>query len=210
MVSVKICGLTNYEDAAFAIDCGASYIGFIFAESKRRVTPAQFVNILDSLRKNGYLNSCKSVGVFVNESVDAMDEIAASCGLDLIQLHGEENSIQMSKLKTQWYKAFRVNTDSDIDIMQNWSCGRFLVDAKVDGVYGGSGVSVPFHLAKKACQKTLQLNREFFLAGGITPANVMEMIDIVQPTGIDVSSGVESSPGIKDHEKIKQLFKAVH
>lgn len=90
--------------------------------------------------------------------------------------------------------------------MLSWSCSRFLADAKVAGLYGGTGKTVSSDLAKLACEKTKELNKEFFLAGGITPENVKSLVDAINPHGIDVSSGVEIKPGKKDPIKMKKLF----
>ena len=208
-VKIKICGLTNYRDASLAVLLGADLLGFIFAESKRNVDRETVRLIINQLREEGLPSRVKCVGVFVNESAMIIDDIAAYCGLDLVQLHGDESLKMAENLTVNWYKALRVNDEKDLDGLTCWPCSRILVDAKVEGIYGGSGVAVPLSLAALASQRSVDLGKEFFLAGGITPHNVVDIILATKPFGIDVSSGVELEPGIKNEGKMRQLFTAV-
>lgn len=205
-MKIKICGLTNLNDAQQAVDLGANYLGFIFAESPRQTDP-EAVRIIISNLKNR--DRVKCVGVFVNEQMEIMEAIANDCGLDLLQLHGDEDKNAAKILTVPWYKAFRLGDENDVEEMLSWSCSRFLADAKVAGLYGGTGKTVSPELARLACQKTQDLKKEFFLAGGITPENVRDLINAVKPDGIDVSSGIESKPGKKDPEKMVKLFENI-
>lgn len=202
-MKIKVCGLTNLKDAQLAIDLGADYLGFIFAESPRQTDP-EAVRIIISNLKNR--DKAKCVGVFVNEQMEIMEAIAKDCGLDLIQLHGDEDKNAASVLTVPWYKAFRLGDENDLNEMLSWPCSRFLADAKVEGLYGGTGKKVSSEVAELACKKTKELNKEFFLAGGITPENVKGLVDSIKPDGIDVSSGIEIKLGKKDPVKMKKLF----
>lgn len=209
MLKVKICGLTSYEDAKEAIVNGSDYIGFIFAPSKRRISPALARDIITRLKTEGLLDSVETVGVFVNELPGIINKVAEESGIDIVQIHGDEDPAIAYELALPWYRALRASSVDDYEAMHEWSCSRFLVDARVEGVYGGSGVTVPVDLARAGCEAAHELGREFFLAGGITPENAAAIIGAVEPDGIDVSSGVETSPGVKDHQLIKKLFAAV-
>lgn len=202
-MKIKICGLTNLEDAQLAIDLGASYLGFIFAKSPRQTDPEATRMIISNLKNR---DNVKCVGVFVNEQIEIMEAIAKDCGLDLLQLHGDEEKSAAKTLTIPWYKAFRLGEQSDIDDMLTWPCSRYLADAKVEGLYGGTGKTISTDVAKGACLKTGEMNKEFFLAGGITPENAKGLVDAIKPDGIDVSSGIEIKPGKKDPSKMKELF----
>lgn len=202
-MKIKICGLTNLQDAQLAVDLGAQYLGFIFAESPRQTDP-EAVRIIISNLKNR--DRVKCVGVFVNEQMEIMEAIAHDCGLDLLQLHGDEDKDAAKTLTVSWYKAFRLGDERDIENMLTWSCSRYLADAKVEGLYGGTGKTITPELAREACNRTGNVNKEFFLAGGITPNNVKGLVESIKPDGIDVSSGVELKAGQKDPEKMKNLF----
>ncbi len=189
MTKIKICGITTVEDARFCAERGVDFLGFVFVlESLRFIPPEWAADITTQVQ------GVKFVGVFRNESAATMNEIAEEIGLDYIQLHGDEPSD--ITLHRPTIKAFRV-TDALPDT--NCSSEWLLFDSG-----GGTGKTFDWSLLE-AHPRT----KPFFLAGGITPENVAEAIRRVRPDAIDVSSGVELAPGIKDHDKVRALFEQV-
>ena len=195
---VKICGITRAEDAAVAVTHGASAIGFIFwAKSRRYVDPDQARAIVRTLPP-----FVTPVGVFVNEPADAINAVAAQVGLGAVQLHGDETPELLDALVSPVVKAVgRI----DADTAWRWpSRVRLLVDADERVQRGGTGITADW-----AAAAVLARQRPIVLAGGITPENVGDAVLTVQPFGIDVSSGVEDAPGIKNPEKLRALFEAL-
>ncbi len=195
---VKICGITRAEDAAVAVTHGASAIGFIFwANSRRYVDPDQARAIVRTLPP-----FVTPVGVFVNEPADAINAVAAQVGLGAVQLHGDETPELLDALVSPVVKAVgRI----DADTAWRWpSRVRLLVDADERVQRGGTGITADW-----AAAAVLARQRPIVLAGGITPENVGDAVLTVQPFGIDVSSGVEDAPGIKNPEKLRALFEAL-
>ncbi|MBN1984484.1 MAG: phosphoribosylanthranilate isomerase [Chitinivibrionales bacterium] len=208
---IKICGLTNYEDAACAIESGAHCIGFIFASSPRQITLAAASRILAQLEQQGLLNGIETVGVFINETETRISSVLRSTAITTAQLHGDEEWYLANDYQFRWYKALRVSAIADVDAAFNadgckFKSSRILVDTKVAGMYGGSGVSMEKEIAWYSRNRFIEAGKTFFLAGGINPQNVCRIIEEIQPDGIDISSGVEQSPGKKDHMKIRLLF----
>jgi phosphoribosylanthranilate isomerase len=184
MTKIKICGITRREDARFCAELGADFLGMVFVrESPRYVTPGRVLWASDL--------SVKKVGVFRNESAETMNAIADEVGLDYIQLHGDEPDDLV--LNRPVIRALRV---TDRLPATNANAEWLLFDSG-----GGTGKTFDWSLLE-AHPRT----KPFFLAGGITPENVAEAIRRVRPDAIDVSSGVESAPGIKDHHKLRALF----
>jgi phosphoribosylanthranilate isomerase len=197
-MKVKICGITNLADAMAASEAGADYLGFIFYQkSPRSVTPVIAQNIISKLQ-----TKAKKVGVFVNTPVDKINEIVDLCGLDIIQLHGEE-TVEMAKQLgyERIWKAFHITSEDDIAQAATYPVAAILVDTATATLRGGTGKTCDWQLAAKAAA-----NFTTILAGGINHSNVLEAIGIVKPFAIDVASGVEASPGLKDHDKIRKLF----
>ena len=197
MVRVKICGITNLEDARVALDCGADALGFVFAKSPRKVSVKEVRAITRALGP-----WISTVGVFVNESPASIKKIVRASGLTAVQLHGNESSRGLagySPLKV--IKAFRVRSREDLRDLGNFTADAFLFDAKIDGQYGGTGKSFDWTLLKN-----FRARSPLILSGGLDPHNVRQAIRIVRPYGVDVSSGVEKSPGKKDHEKIRNFI----
>lgn len=195
---VKICGITRVEDAAAAVAHGAMAIGFIFwPKSRRYVDPGQAQAIVRTLPP-----FVTPVGVFVNESAEAMNAIAARVGLGAVQLHGDESPELLDRLVPPVVKAVgRI----DGDTATRWpSRVRLLVDADDQVNRGGTGLKADW-----AAAAALARQRPIVLAGGITPENVAEAVTTVRPFGLDVSSGVEDAPGIKNPERIRALFEAL-
>jgi phosphoribosylanthranilate isomerase len=186
---VKICGITNHEDAAAAVQSGASAIGFNFyAKSRRYVTPAQAAEIGAGLK-------VLRVGVFVNEAPARIDEIAQIAGLDIAQLHGDETPHEMPKL-TVW-KAFRSSVPWTAELFNSYPADAYLLD----GIEPGSGQ--PF-----AWDRVPVVGHRIILAGGLDDTNVAEAIRTLRLWGVDACSRLEKSPGIKDHQKVLRFVKA--
>jgi phosphoribosylanthranilate isomerase len=203
MTKIKICGLTRPEDAMAAANLGADYLGLIFVPSTPRyVEPERAAEIAASVRENRE-DPPKFVGVFRDASNDYIREIASTVGLDFIQLHGMESDEEILSLGLPVIKTFRVG-DTLPDTTAHPGAALLLFDTFDDGRAGGTGRRFDWSLLAL-------YNREkpFFLSGGLTPDNVGGAISLVRPDGIDISSGVEAEPGIKDHEKLERLFERV-
>ncbi len=188
---IKICGLQTVEDAQFACAQGAQFIGFVFAPSKRRVTPEQAKKIVMELP-----STSQAVGVFVNESVETMLTIAKDVGLDLIQLHGNEPASVAEQLPYPVIKAFSIDEIQQKQI-NDYPCAYYLIDSPG----GGTGESFQW---ERLATLPIQHNK-LLLAGGLHPGNVENAIRTTLPAGVDVSSGVETN-GYKDQQKILQFI----
>jgi phosphoribosylanthranilate isomerase len=200
-VFVKICGITRAEDAAAAVTEGANALGFIFwPKSPRYIEPALAKKIVNIM-----LAPVEAIGVFVNQPPDEVNRIADEVGLDFVQLHGEETADYIGKMRRRVVKAIAVGHEP-VPPMSNWPADvRILLDVHNPVRRGGTGAVIDWVVANE-----IATYRNIILAGGLTPENVGDAIQRVQPWGIDVSSGVESSPGIKDYVRLKALFEAVH
>jgi phosphoribosylanthranilate isomerase len=188
----KICGITRAEDAQHAVEHGATALGFVFwPQSSRAVTTEQARAIIETLPA-----SIAAVGVFVNASVDDIRRIAAGAALSAVQLHGDESPEMARELTAP---VFRSVTLADAEqVIREWpDSATLLLDAADPVRRGGTGVAVDWTKAGAIARA-----RRTVLAGGLTPANVGEAIALVRPFGVDVSSGVESAPGIKDRDKV--------
>ena len=199
-VKVKVCGMTQWEDAEYAVEQGADAVGFIFyKKSPRSVTMKEAREII--LKLPPFVDS---VGVFVNESPDRVNKIADYCGLDLVQLHGEESPAFCRKIHRRVIKAFRVADLQSIKQMEKYSVSGFLLDTFCDDLHGGTGKTFDWNLALPAKKMG-----PVILAGGLTPRNVAQAVRQVRPYGVDVCSGVEKTPGIKDPEKVRAFLKNI-
>jgi len=197
MVKVKICGNTNLEDALAAAEAGADAVGFVFyAKSPRAVDPKTAAEIISRLPP-----FVMPVGVFVNEELGVVRRIMEDCNIPLAQLHGDESPQYCSTLGRSVVKAIRVRDRRELESMNSYEVVGFVLDAFVEGVPGGTGVKIDWDLASEAQKKG-----RIILAGGLTPDNVAEAVRRVRPYGVDVSSGVESSPGKKDHAKVRAFI----
>ncbi len=200
MVEVKICGLTNLDDAKYALDAGADYLGFVFyGKSARGVTPLKTVQIMDALG-----GDVRLVGVFVNQAGAEVDKIARDCGLYAVQIHGDEEPDEFRGMPVPVWRAVRIESGGVKPDPAAWAAERYVVDAAVPGEYGGTGVAADWKEAG-----LLAGLYPLMLAGGLTPENVANAVSIVKPCGVDVASGVESRPGRKDHDKVKAFIDAV-
>ena len=202
-VKVKICGITNRDDARAAACFGADAIGFVFFEgSPRYVTLEQASEISRELPP--FLSR---VGVFVNASQEKVVETAQLVGLDFFQFHGDENPRYCSFFGRRTIKAFRIATEGDVSKVENYrSVKTVLFDTKVKGLYGGSGTQFSWELLSS--NKLLE-DKYVILSGGLTDENVDEAIRVVMPDAVDVSSSIEAEPGIKDHKKLESFIRKV-
>jgi phosphoribosylanthranilate isomerase len=197
MTRVKICGITNLEDALFAAEAGADALGFVFyAKSPRCIVPDRAREII--LRLPPFV---AKVGVFVNEELDQVEKIMACCHLDYAQLHGDETPEQVAALAPRAIKAVRVRSMADVERLRDYRAAAYLLDAYHPTKPGGTGETWDWELATAAKQYG-----PIILAGGLTPDNVVGAIKRVHPYAVDVSSGVEAAPGIKDHQKVRRFI----
>ena len=249
MIHVKICGITNLEDALVATEAGADMLGFVFfPRSPRYIEPERAGEIISVLRQRDHALSC--VDVFVNESPERVREIAATAQLDVVQLHGDESPEMVRDLCTRHpepsstvfrprsgegsrsgaieilrpfgpqndrtvthraYKALRPRNEAEAQALVNQyraavngNTPAFIVDAFDAQRFGGTGACADWSIAAA-------IAREFpiLLAGGLNADNVAQAVRVVQPWGVDVSSGVERTPGVKDHDKVQRFIRNV-
>ena len=199
-VKVKICGMTNLKDVKVAVDGGVDAVGFIFyKKSPRSVTMKAVREIVLELPP-----FVDSVGVFVNETAEQINKIADHCKLDRIQLHGDESPAFCKKIRRRVIKAIRVKDIQSLKKLSDYPVSSFLLDTFSEDQYGGTGKVFDWNLAYSA-----KKYGPIILAGGLTPINVRQAIQRIQPYGVDVCSGVESQPGIKDHKKMQAFLKNV-
>jgi phosphoribosylanthranilate isomerase len=200
MTRVKICGITNLEDARAAVEFGADALGFVFAESPRRINPESAAEIIRSLPP---FLTC--VGLFVDEAPDLVGKVARECRLNALQFHGEESPEYCQQFTLRKIKAFRIRDENSLKVLSPYQVDAYLLDAWVEGIAGGTGERFNWDLAARAKES----GGTIILAGGLRPDNVAEAIGKVQPYGVDVSTGVESKPGKKDHKKMKEFINMV-
>jgi phosphoribosylanthranilate isomerase len=203
-MKVKICGITTLADALVAVEAGADALGFIlYRKSPRWVEPAVVNAIIRQLPP-----FVLPVGVFVNEEAETVRAVMDACGLALAQLHGDETARYCEGLGRPAMKALRLKGPESVLAMAEFK-GRagirgFVVDAFSSNAYGGTGQMVDLTVAAAVAKAAPVL-----LAGGLTPDNVGDAMRVVRPYGVDVSSGVEISPGVKDHAKVRAFLDAV-
>lgn len=195
-MKVKICGITNKEDALAAEKLGADALGFIFYEkSKRYISPSSAAEIIQSLSP-----LTLKVGVFVNEDPEVINKISSQIKLNVVQLHGDETHETAALINLPVIKSFRINGKMDYNQVIQYKNVSYLFDSFSEKESGGTGIKFNWNLIPK------ELNGNFILAGGISSENIEEIFQNIKPMGIDVSSSVEISPGIKDHNKLKYFF----
>lgn len=199
MIRIKLCGMTRPEDARIAEAAGADAVGFIFAPSPRQITAEQAREISKELGP-----FIARVGVFVNATRDEIAAILDRVDLDVLQLHGSETPEQIEALfplGRRMIKSIRVKDAASLSRLNDYPVDTFLLDSYIPGVPGGTGHTFDWSLATQIARQ-----HRIILAGGLTPDNVAEAIKVVQPFGLDAASGVEQSPGVKDHEKMQQFI----
>jgi len=198
---VKICGITRLEDAESAVDAGADALGFVFwPDSPRFVDPYRARAIVRRLPP-----FVTAVGVFVNQPAAHVAGVAALVRLGAVQLHGEEDAAYAAAVGRPVIKAMAIGA-LQADALEAWPQQTMVLLDALDPVRrGGTGRTVDW-----ACAAGVAARRRTLLAGGLTPGNVAEAVARVRPFGVDVSSGVESRPGVKDHQRLRDLFKALH
>ncbi len=197
-VRVKICGITNVDDALAAIDAGADALGFMFYEpSPRFVMPAQAQTICRQLPP-----FVAKVGVFVDAPEEFVRAIATDCGLDALQFHGKETAAFCGRFPWKTIKAFRMRDAESLAALREYAAQTWLLDAFVPGQKGGTGERFNWDLAVAASQ----FGGRIILAGGLSALNVFEACRKVRPFAVDVSSGVESAPGKKDAKKMRNFI----
>ena len=197
MIPTKICGITNLDDANVAVENGASAIGFIFYEKSPRTIS---INNAKSISKH-LPKTIARVGVFVNHEKDLIRLAISEVPLDMIQLHGDETPDFCNQFDVPILKTLRIKNEASLSVMDQYDVAVFLLDTFSNDQYGGTGETFDWSV----------LNRKFktpiILSGGLNSENILDAIDAVNPSAVDVNSGVESSPGKKDFNKLKLLFK---
>ena len=201
-MEIKICGITNMEDAVMAFAYGADALGFIFYEkSPRYVSPETAMRIIRNLP-----DDISKVGVFVNHDINAVREIYEFCGLDMIQLHGDESPAYCREFSQSiLIKAISPRNEEDLGIVKRYGVKAVIIDARESGLYGGTGKKSNWELAAKLKEMHLLV-----LSGGLNAGNILEGIRTVSPHAVDVNSGVELSPGKKDPKQVQSMIETVH
>jgi phosphoribosylanthranilate isomerase len=198
-VRIKICGITNKEDALAAAHLGADALGFVFAPSPRKISAESAREIIKVLPP-----FVKTVGVFVDEDPERVSSVAARCGLDILQLHGSESVDYCSSFDRRVIKAVRLQSRDELKNLSKYAnvVDALLLDTYVPNKLGGTGIPFDWKLAVEAGRYG-----RIILAGGLNPENVAAAISMVKPYAVDASSGLEKSPGVKDHEKMTQFMR---
>jgi phosphoribosylanthranilate isomerase len=198
---IKVCGITRVEDALAAVRFGADALGFIFVPaSPRFITPAGAAEIIKNLPP-----FVSKVGVFVNEEPARALEASRTAGVDVVQFHGDETPEYCAGFPLPVIKVFSVGADFDPSVMSRYAAAGYLLDTWDPKRRGGSGNTFDWSIAAKACG----MYGTVILSGGLGPQNVREAVEAVRPYAVDLNSGVEVSPGIKDHDKIKAAVSIV-
>ncbi|AKV01627.1 Phosphoribosylanthranilate isomerase [Labilithrix luteola] len=201
-VHVKICGLRTATEAAACAELGASAIGLNFVPgSVRRIAPDLAREIARAVRATGARTEI--VGVVADLSLAEMRALMTEAELDCLQLHGAEPPSLLEPLLPRAYKAVRIGSEDDVALARSYPGAHLLVDAKVDGMLGGSGVAFDWDLVRDLANE-----RKLTLAGGLRPDNVAAAVAALQPFCVDVASGVESEPGVKDLAAVRAFIDA--
>jgi len=199
MTWVKICGITNREDALKAVSLGVDAVGFIFAESPRRVDPFTAREIIRHLP-----SSLLKVGVFVNEAIEEVERISGCCSLNGVQFHGEESPEYCRQVSLPVIRAVRIKNSESLEEIERYPFASILLDTWSENQAGGTGKGFSWGMALEARRQ-----RNFILSGGLSPANVREAIHLLRPEGVDVCSGVERCHGKKDPILMKAFIEEV-
>lgn len=199
---IKVCGITNLEDARFAAGALVDYLGFIFyKKSPRYIEPGEAGAIIN------WIEGPKKVGVFVNESIDDLNSIAKQTGLDYVQLHGDESPEYCELVEKPIIKVIHIEEETVNYLLKHQIeqyaevADYLLFDTKIDGLWGGTGKSFDWSVITD-----MDINIPFFLSGGLNSDNIKEAIETVQSYAVDVSSSLEQKPGLKDFSKIEAFM----
>ncbi len=198
MTEIKICGITRLEDALCAGECGADAVGFIFhPASPRYIEPARAKEIIAALPRE-----IATVGVFVNREADEVAQTVEACGLDMIQLHGDESPAYCRRFTPERViKAVFPRTPEELRALDAYDVLAFLADFRDAGSYGGTGKRADWKLAAK-----IRESHPLILAGGLDAGNIAEALAAVAPHAVDINSGCERAPGIKDHDRMRRII----
>lgn len=197
MTEIKICGITNIEDALAAAACGVDALGFNFHEpSPRYITPERVKEIIAALP-----TELVKVGIFVNRKASEVTRMVDDCGMDLIQLHGDESPEYCRQFPAERIiKAVSPRTPEELRALAAYDVRAFLMDSRDEGRYGGTGKRADWDLAAR-----LGKERPLILAGGLGEENIAEALAIVAPQAVDINSGIERAPGVKDHDRLRRI-----
>ncbi len=199
-VKIKICGITNLEDALHAAGLGADMLGFVFWErSPRSIMPEAAASIIEKLPPD-----IMTVGVFVDEPAARVNEIVETAGLTIAQLHGVESAEYCESMNGRYIKALRVKDAASLCCLSGYHAEAILLDTFVKGQPGGTGASFDWSLLTD-----MEYDGDIILAGGLTSDNIEEALGHYLPYGVDISSGVEAAPGKKDPEKVRKFIEKV-
>ena len=211
---IKICANTSLDDALLAAEAGADAVGFIFAPSPRRVTPAEAAAIVAHLPA-----SVEKIGVFVDASLDQIYATVRACGLTGVQLHFDADPALPAKLHQRLGSRLRIHRVVHFDAQdaaeslaqlaehgQNPHIDAVLIDSRTPSAVGGTGIAFDWIAAQKTVFQDAKVSKHLIAAGGLNPENVAEAINLFHPWGIDVASGVEAAPGKKDAEKLRAFI----
>ena len=197
MVKIKICGITNIEDALTAVDLGADALGFNFyKKSPRYIEPQKAAEIIAQLPP-----FVVPVAIFVNEREERIRETLTAACINGVQFHGDETPEFCQRFDNHVIKAYQVKDKQSLKLMSHFRVSAYLLDSYKEGLRGGTGETFDWHLAVVA--KTFG---RIILAGGLNPDNVAEAVKLVQPYGVDVAGGVEREKGVKDHAKLRKFI----
>jgi len=203
-MKIKICGITNTRDALCVLKQGADFFGLVFyPKSPRNMSLEQAKEIIDFLKKEGFA-SPPAIGVFVDEETSLVTHYAKTLELFAVQLHGKETPEYCQKIPARIIKAFRIKNPEDMGAIGQFDSWAYLCDAYDPHLHGGTGKRIDASLVSPYITE-----HRIFLAGGLTPKNISHALSLVRPFAVDVSSGVEISPGIKDPGKIEAFIQAV-
>jgi phosphoribosylanthranilate isomerase len=201
MVRIKICGITRFEDARIAANLGADALGFnFFKKSPRYITPENAAQIIRQLPP-----FISRVGIFVDEDLSKVLEIAQIAGIDTLQLHGSESPDYCDQSPLPVLKVFSVKPDMDFSIIDTYKTAGILLDTWNGQMHGGSGKTFNWTIAKNICARF----NNVVIAGGLGASNIVEALDTVHPYGVDINSGVEIMPGVKNPHKMRDVMKIV-
>ena len=199
-MKVKICGITNIEDAQLACELGADAVGFIFYEKSKRFVENQKVKSIISMLPS----SVEKVGVFVNEPPENINRISKEISLTVAQLHGNESPDFLTEINLPIWKALRVKEDFDFTLTNNFMNCKIMLDAYSQNEFGGTGKTFNWNIIPDS------LKSEIILAGGISSFNIEEIYKNIKPAWVDISSSLEIQPGKKDKIKLEDFFNKVN